>query len=166
MVCGVNQRQSVCQLAWIAAGYHADVSVFADFSFVELPCQFGRFFFGIFGAYHAEKAFELFFSFQQRCEQFALFFRQRFPARHFVHQQVFCLFAVVYRIVHLVACQFVVFHKPVVRAFRKQKGRDVERIDQDPAAFPVGKQVFGVVADDIVSAEVVRFVEKREKLFF
>ena len=88
------------------------------------------------------------------------------PVCDFVQQQVFCFLAVVHRVVHLFACQFVVFHQPVVRAFGEQQGGDVERIDQLPVARPVRKQVTGIVVDDIMSADVVHPLQKVKQLFF
>ena len=52
----------------------------------------------------------------------------------------------------------------MVRTFGKQQGRHVEGVHQRTAVGGVGKQVSGIVVDDVVSADVVSTTQEVEQL--
>lgn len=70
------------------------------------------------------------------------------------------LFTVVDRVVHLVAEQLIILYEPVIGTFRKEQGREVERVDQPPRNLSILKEVFGIVVDDVVTTEILHTLEE------
>ena len=164
MVGGINQCQRISQLTRMLPDQHVHIGMRTDFPVIKTAYQPGQSPAHLFGFYQAKKPVELFLALQQRGKHLPFLFGQRTPPGHLIQEQVARLLAIVHRIVHLVAHQLVVLHQPVVRTLRKQQWRDIQRIHQCPAASPVGKQVFRIVMDDVVSAEVVRVAQEIKQL--
>lgn len=79
---------------------------------------------------------------------------------HLVQKQITGLFTVVDRVVHLVAEQLIILYEPVIGTFRKEQGREVERVDQPPRNLSILKEVFGIVVDDVVTTEILHTLEE------
>ena len=112
------------------------------------------------GSHQIEKSVELRLIPQQCGEEPPFLFGPCIPTGHLVQKQITCLFAVVDRIVHLVADQFIILYKPMIGTFGKEQGREVKRVDQPPGNRLILEEVFGIVVDDVVSAEVLPTLEE------
>ena len=88
---------------------------------------------------------------------------QSLPFGKFVEEEVACLLAVIHGIVGLVDKQLVVLHEFVVGTLRKQQRREIERVDQMPAAGFLTKQIGCVVVYDIVAAKKVHLIDELEQ---
>jgi hypothetical protein len=60
----------------------------------------------------------------------------------------------------LVAEQLIILYEPVIGTFRKEQGREVERVDQPPRNLSILKEVFGIVVDDVVTTEILHTLEE------
>ena len=111
-------------------------------------------------SHQIEESVELRLPPQQRSEESLFLFGPCIPTGHLVQKQITCLFAVVDRIVHLVADQFIILYKPMIGTFGKEQGREIKRVDQPPGNRLILEEVFGIVVDDVVSAEVLPTLEE------
>ena len=80
-------------------------------------------------SHQIEESVELRLPPQQRSEESLFLFGPCIPTGHLVQKQITCLFAVVDRIVHLVADQFIILYKPMIGTFGKEQGREVKRVE-------------------------------------
>ena len=48
----------------------------------------------------------------------------------------------------------------MIGTFGKEQGREVKRVDQPPGNRLILEEVFGIVVDDVVSAEVLPTLEE------
>ena len=112
------------------------------------------------GSHQIEKSVELRLIPQQCGEEPPFLFGPCIPAGHLVQKQITGLFTVVDRVVHLVAEQLIILYEPVIGTFRKEQGREVERVDQLPRNLSILKEVFGIVVDDVVTTEILHTLEE------
>ena len=160
----IGQGQRIGQGAGILANEQRNVGVLTYFARVgaadealDIGCR-------TIGLHHTHKTFKLLVLTQQSCKQLLFLGRKFLPAGHLVEQQRARFFAIIHRVVQLVAQQFIVLYQAVVGAFGKQQGRHIKRIDQPVRAGLVGKQVLGIVVHNVVSAKVVDTVQKTGEL--
>ena len=114
-----------------------------------------------FGINHGEKACKLRYVMQQCSVYESLRYRQRFPFGNFVHQQIARLFAIVYRIVHLLVHKFVVLQQMMVRTFGEEQRRHVERVDKRPALDFIAQQIFHIMMYDVVTTYEIDILKER-----
>ena len=112
------------------------------------------------GSHQIEKSVELRLPPQQRSEEAPFLFGPCIPTGHLVQKQITCLFAVVDRVVHLIADQLIILDEPMIGTFWKEQGREVKRVDQPPRYLSILEEVFGIVVDDVVSAEILHTLEE------
>lgn len=48
----------------------------------------------------------------------------------------------------------------MIGTFWKEQGREVKRVDQPPRYLSILEEVFGIVVDDVVSAEILHTLEE------
>jgi len=118
-----------------------------------------------FCAYHPQETSKLGYSFQQRRQYRSFDFWQGYPTGNFIEKKVSCLLAVDDWIIHLVAYQLVVFHKPMIWTLGEQQWRHVKGVDKRKVGLIIVKQVFRVVMDDIMSADIIYAIKEMEKIF-
>lgn len=112
------------------------------------------------GSHQIEKSVELRLSPQQRGKEPSFLFGPCIPTGYLVQEQIACLFAVVDRVVHLIADQLIILDEPMIGTFGKEQGREVKRVDQSPWNLSILEEVFGIVMNDVVSAEILHTLEK------
>ena len=73
------------------------------------------------------------------------------PCSDFIHQKLLGFLAVVDRIVHLLAHQFVVLYQMMVRALGEKEWGEIEGIYQ----YAVELEIVGIVMNEVMSADIV-----------
>ena len=73
------------------------------------------------------------------------------PCSDFIHQKLFGFLAVIYRIVHLLAHQFVVLYQMMVRALGEEERGEIEGIYQ----YAVELEIAGIVMNEVMPADIV-----------
>ena len=111
-------------------------------------------------SHQIEESVELRLPPQQRSEESLFLFGPCIPTGHLVQKQITCLFAVVDRVVHLISDQLIILDEPMIGTFWKEQGREVKRVDQPPRYLSILEEVFGIVVDDVVSAEILHTLEE------
>ena len=119
LVLGPNQGQSISQFHRIVTKQREKLRIGADLSFVLRTDQFGHI--DVVGpkVNIAEKAVKLRVIIQQTAKNLLHLRRQLKEGINLVVEKCSCLFAVIDRIVQLIALQLIVFQQSVIGAFRK-----------------------------------------------
>ena len=73
------------------------------------------------------------------------------PCSDFIHQKLLGFLAVIYRIVHLLAHQFVVLYQMMVRALGEEEWGEIEGIYQ----YAVELEIAGIVMNEVMTADIV-----------
>ena len=105
------------------------------------------------GSHIHQKSAELLFVLEQQGENPSLLLRQLMPCCDLVHQQFLGFLAVIDRIVHLLAHQFVVLHQMMVRTLGEEERGEIEGVYQNA----VETEIVGVMVDEVMSADIIDF---------
>lgn len=161
MIGCVDQRQCISQFAGVVLDQWFEFDILADATSVDGGDLFAEVTILWAGAHQIEESVELRLPPQQRSEESSFLFGPCIPTGHLVQKQISGLFTVVDRIVHLIADQFIILDESMIGTFGKEQGREVERVDQPPGNLSILEEVFGVVVDDVVAAEIFHLLEER-----
>ena len=156
----VDQRQCVGQFAGVVFDQWFEFNVLADAAsidggdlFVEVTILWA-------GTHQIEESVELRLPPQQHSEESPFLFGPCIPTGHLVQKQITGLFTVVDRVVHLIADQLIILDESMIGTFGKEQGREVKCVDQPPGNRLILEEVFGIVVNDVVSAEILHTLEK------
>lgn len=156
----VDQRQCIGQFAGVVFDQWFEFDVLADAASVDGGDLFVEVAILRAGSHQIEKSVELRLPPQQRGKESLFLFGPCIPTGHLVQKQITGLLTVVDRVVHLIADQLVILDEPMIGTFGKEQGREVKRVDQPPGNLSILEEVFGVVVDDVVSAEILHTLEE------
>ena len=153
VVCA-DEGQGVCQAARRLGCKSRNVGMGADMMVVFRKNQFRNSYVCIIrfeGSHIHQKSAELLFVLEQQGEDPPLLLRQLMPCSDLVHQQFLGFLAVIDRIVHLLAHQFVVLHQMMVRTLGEEERGEVEGIYQNA----VEMEIVCVMVDEVMSADII-----------
>lgn len=156
----VNQCQCIGQFAGVVFDQWFEFDILADATSVDGGDLFAEVTILWAGTHQIEESVELRLSPQQRSEESPFLFGPCIPTGHLVQKQITGLFTVVDRVVHLIADQLIILDEPMIGTFGKEQEREEKRIDQPPRDRLILEEIFGIVVDDVVSAEILHALEE------